>query len=216
MNEEIEKLNEQLKRLDEEYERLSGELNEKSSGGENIDFLFIKLNEIMDQKLKIINYLALIDIYKKTMKDLSNRGQEFIKKENRTMKEYNEILRSFDEIRENLNVEGHFYFEEIYFIINVNILTPLITINSIDIIMGLYDKFMNKAIETLKTDEEKEQLQRIYNEDCSKLKSAIEDRRNNYPTIHEEITKKQCMHCLRTIDIESEYCEYCGNKIEDF
>ncbi len=193
--------------MDEEFEKISAEIKEKASRGENVDYEMQILNKMMELKLK--------EAYKQVLFKMHNTTQEFLQKENHTMNEYDEIISSFDDIREKVDVDGHFYFEEIYFILDVNTLTPLITINDIDTIIILYEKFMKKAIETVETNEEKEDLKKIYNEDCSKIKSAIEDRRNNYPTIREEITKKQCLHCLRTIDIDSDYCEYCENKIEN-
>ena len=196
--------------MDEEFVRLSEEIKEKLSRGENVDTEMERLNEMTNQKLIEANEATMKEAYKKLLYGLHQMGEEFIQKENHTMKEYNKILSLFDDTREKVNIEGHFYFEEIYFIINVNILTPLVTIDNINDSCILYEKFMNKAIETAENDEDRGQLQTIYNNDINKIKSAIEDRRNNYPTIREKITTKQCLHCLRTISINSDFCEYCG------
>ncbi len=200
--------------MDEEFEKLCAEIKEKASRGEDVHEEMRRLDEITKQKSEEVNEVIVKEAYKKIIYGLHQMGQEFIQKENHTMEEYNEILSWFDNTREKTNVEGHFYFEEIYFIINVNILTPLITIDNIDDIIIIYDKFMNKAIETVETIEEQEQLKRIYEEDRKNIRNSIEDRRRNYPTIREKITKKICQHCLRSINIDSQVCQYCGYQIE--
>lgn len=141
-------------------------------------------------------------------------SEEFLKRENPTIDEYNAIMNCFDKAIEYDKSNFMAYFEKAYFIVNTNICTPLITVESIDELIAMYNDFMNKVLE-LAEGVEKEELRQIYESDRNNLKSAIEDRRNNYPIKHEEITKSECTHCFRTISVSSKFCEHCGKEIRN-
>lgn len=176
----------------------------------NMEEKLRELDEMTKQTLDNSNKA----LYFEWMKKGHFLSEEFLKRENPTMEEYNVIMSCFDKALEYIQDENHVYFEKIYFIINTNIETPLITVESIDKILIMYDAFMNKTIE-LADGEEKEQLKQIYESDRNNIRSAIEERRNNYPTVHEEITQSQCVKCFRTISSNSKFCEYCGSKIDN-
>ena len=181
-----------------------------------------ELNEIVSDKEKLQEFLnegerILEDSTKKALffqnlKIAHIMSEEFLKKENPTMDEYNEIINYFDMAMEYVKDECHLYFEEIYFIIETNISTPLITVEDIDKLVLLYDVFMNKAIQVAKPDE-RIQLEEMYQADKQNIRNMVIDRRNNYPTTHEQITCIQCTNCLRTVPINSEYCKHCGKEI---
>lgn len=171
-----------------------------------------KFKEFLDEGDRLLEETRKKTLFFQNFKIAHIMSEEFLKKENPTMKEYNEIINYFDTAMEYVQDECHLYFEEIYFIIETNISTPLITVEDIDQLVLLYDVFMNKAIQLAKPDE-RIQLEEMYQADKQNIRNMIINRRNNYPTIHEQITHIQCTKCLRTIPINSKHCEYCGKEI---
>lgn len=144
------------------------------------------------------------------LREIHLLAENFLNKENPTMEEYNKIIVLFDSYMSAYPLDMMLYIEEISFIVDVNIKTPLITIESIDKIIRLYEGFVKRAMELSDTLEDRKKLQEIY-DNINNERKDIEYRRNNYLTKKEDIIYEQCENCLRTIYKNNNFCNHCGN-----
>lgn len=123
---------------------------------------------------------ATSEEYKSKLKQANDAAEMFLNEQNHNIFMYNQVCAKYGEVEQ---IGAHIpstYIDELDFFVKANLLDDSIFFNTIERFEKVFDNLIRLALSNLKTDKEKEELNKKYNRDkiVSEYQKKLEDKKD--------------------------------------